>query len=238
MRYVIGDIHGEYNKLTNLIMHIDKNASQYIFLGDFVDKGKNSKEVINFLIDLSCKKRCVFLMGDHEYAWLKYFQGEERFLDFLLKYGGVATIKSYLNKKLVTEEARSMLVDKKSCHKILKDLIVFCKILKFYYEIDENYLCVHAGINPKNKGLPLDLHDKEQLVFIRDEFIDSQFLYKGRRIIFAHTTNSEPYVDDYKIGIDTGASCKDAGYGNLTAFNIDRKEFVNQRGEIKTLICR
>ena len=231
MRYVIGDIHGEYEKLRKLIDFLQKDATEYIFLGDFIDKGKNVKETIDLLIDLSKTTKCVFLMGDHEYALLKYLNGDERFLDFLLKYGGLSTLESYLVRTLTMDEARNILNNRNGFRELLGIHIDFYSNLKFYYKVNNEFICVHAGINPKNKDLPIEFHDKEEIVFIRNKFLHSKFLYQERRIIFGHTAFKKPYVDEYKIGIDTGAVYEKEGYGNLVAFNIDRKEFVNHKTE-------
>ena len=233
MRYVIGDIHGEYEKLNNLVKVLEKDAAEFIFLGDYVDKGLRIVETIDLLIDLSKSKKCVFLMGDHEFAWLEYINGNERFLDFLLKYGGIQTLESYLGRKFSEEKAKVALSDKGTIQKLLKKHIDFYLNLKFYHEADDNFLCVHGGIKPQNKDMPLEIHNKEELLFLRDDFIYSKFFYNGRKIIFGHTAFKEPYIDEYKIGIDTGAVYEDRGYGNLIAFNVTKKEFVNHKGEIK-----
>ncbi len=236
MRYVIGDIHGEYGKLCNLIDILEQDATEYIFLGDYIDKGKNSRETIDFLINLSKVKRCIFLMGDHEYAWIKYLDGEERFLNFILSYGGIQTIESYSGKELIMKEAKVILTEKKAIRHLLEIHMSFYLKLKYYYEVNDSFLCIHAGINPENKDVSLEFHSKEELVFIRDKFIQSKFLYQGKKIIFGHTAFKEPYVDEYKIGIDTGATYQKEGYGDLVAFNIDRKEFVNHKQVIMKLV--
>lgn len=231
MIYVIGDIHGEYDKLADLIKIIDKNASKYIFLGDYLDKGVKIKETIGYLMDLADNKECIFLAGDHEYAWLKFIDGEERFLEILLKYGGLQTLKGYLGRDLSETEARLLLVKIKDLGKIFGAHSSFFSKLKFYHLLNKEFLCVHAGINPDDKDLPLEKHNTEELVFIRDKFIHSEFLFQGRKIIFGHTAFIKPYIDKYKIGIDSGAVYKTQGFGRLIAFNINNKEFVTNSGE-------
>ncbi|MCF7917294.1 MAG: serine/threonine protein phosphatase, partial [Candidatus Omnitrophica bacterium] len=236
MKYVIGDIHGENKKLNELLYILDKNATEYIFLGDYVDKGENSKEVIFCLTSLSKVKKCTFLMGDHEYAWIQYFAGEDRFLDFLVKYGGIKTLESYMGRKLTPDLFRSILLKEKEAKEILSELLDFFETLKFYHIINEDFLGVHAGVEPENKKICLDKHNQEKMVFIRKEFINSKFLFKGRKIIFGHTAWEKPFVDKYKIGIDTGAVYENEGLGDLTAFDVINKRFINHKGEIKK--CR
>jgi serine/threonine protein phosphatase 1 len=233
--YIISDIHGEYDKLKSLLDILNKDAQEYVFLGDYVDKGSKAKEVVEYLIELSRTKKCIFLMGDHEYAWQRYFNGEERFLDFLLAYGGIATLESYLGKKINGSEAKGVLQDKAVARSLLEGLMGFIARSQYYHELGDDFLCVHAGISPEKKDMSLKDQSEEDLVFIRDKFIKSEFLYAGRRIIFGHTARQDPYVDKYKIGIDTGAVYKEHGLGNLTALNITKNEFINHRGDIKRL---
>jgi len=224
MKYAISDIHGEYDKLRALIDVLNKDASEYIFLGDYLDKGEKVKETIDFLVNLADSKKCVFLAGDHEYAWRRYLEGEERFGEFLLNYGGTETMESYLGKK-DPEAAAAAIHDKRRARELLNTHARFFNNLQPYYEVD-GFLCIHAGVNPKNAHVPLVSQSAEELVFIRDEFIHSKFLYEGKRFIFGHTAFPEPYRDDYKFGIDTGAVYPEMG--NLTAFNIEEEFFVQK----------
>lgn len=235
MKYVIGDIHGEFEKLRKLLGFLEKDATEFIFLGDYIDKGPRIRETVDLLIDLSRSKNCVFLMGDHEYAWLHYLDGEDDFLGFLLRYGCIQTLESYLNRVITIEEAKWILQNKESLQKLLKRHMDFYLGLKFYHTVDDAFLCVHAGINPENKDIPLELHNTKDLIFIRNNFISSKFYYRNMVTIFGHTASKEPYVDEYKIGIDTGATYESIGYGDLTAFNITRKEFITHKGGIKKL---
>jgi serine/threonine protein phosphatase 1 len=198
MRYAIGDIHGEYDKLRQLIDILDKDATEYIFLGDYVDKGEDPEEVIDFLLlkEIAKQQKVTLLMGDHEYMWLRWLESEEnKYLAWLLKYGGNRTMDINLDSV---------------------KLLVFLSKLLPYYETP-NYFLVHAGIK-----------NGEPDYFVRDDFINSKELYYGKKVIFGHTAFKEPYVDDYKIGIDTGAVYPDMGL--LTAYNLDTGEFVYHDG--------
>jgi len=227
MKYFIGDIHGEYEKLTRLISVLERDAAEYVFLGDYLDKGLKVRETVDFLLELAKTKKCVFLMGDHEYAWKRYFEGEERFYDFLLKYGGPQTIWSYLGKMVSGEETKKLLADKKTMKDILRVHEGFFTGLEPYHEVNGEFLAVHAGIKPEKKDLALADQDTEELVFVRNDFINSKFLYKGKKIVFGHTAFPEPYRDDFKVGIDTGAVYPEMG--NLTAFNAEEKFFVQEK---------
>ena len=95
MKFVIGDIHGEVTKLRQLILQLTKvGIERLVFVGDYIDKGEDSKATLEFLQVLSRKYRCDFLLGNHEYAWLRFIKSGE-YRDFLLKYGGQETKRGF-----------------------------------------------------------------------------------------------------------------------------------------------
>lgn len=228
MKYVIGDIHGQPYKLKNLINLTKSDVTEYIFLGDYIDRGKYSKEVIDFLINLSKKVKCVFLIGNHEDMWFKYLKGDKSWLDMILLYGGVETVKSYIDKGLTYMDAKTIVIQAKKMENAFKIHKKFFEKLLYYYELDD-YICVHAGIDPVCKDIVLLAHNMEDLLWIREDFINSKFLYKGKKIIFGHTSFKEPYIDKYKIGIDTTMK-------TITAFCVEGKYFINNKGEKKWLL--
>ena len=208
MIYAIGDIHGCLSHLEHLIdlVNPDLDRHRLIFMGDYIDRGPDSAGVVDFIIDL--KKRynpenIICLMGNHERMFLDYLDGKDEML-FLMN-GGVTTTASYwgeygdrLNRRLPPEHWE------------------FYQTLKLYYETDD-YIFVHAGLKP---GLPLENQQEEDLLWIRKEFISSDYDF-GRRVIFGHTPMRSPLVRANKIGIDTGAV-----YGNkLTCVVLPDEKF-------------
>ena len=229
MKYVVGDIHGEYDKLYHLIKIISKDAKEIIFLGDYINKGPKSKEVVEFLIKLSKKINCIFLMGNHEYAWIKYMEGNKKFLDFLLTYGGIQLIQSYY-PNLKISEIPNFIKNKKDLKEILpKTHVSFISKLNLSYNLNSNFICIHAGINPDDRFESISDHNTEDLLFIRNKFLYSKFYYFNRIVIFGHTAFKEPFMDNYKIGIDTGATYPHLG--KLTALDIDRMYFIQNTGK-------
>ena len=183
MKYIVlSDIHGEFEKLENVLSKIEiKPDDTFIFMGDYIDRGKHSKEVVNRIIEQSNYNKCIYLMGSHEYALLH--SKEDDYYDYLFKnYGGPATIRSY-----------------GSFENIFKIHGDFFRNLKFYY-LTEKYLFVHAGINP---DYSLENQNEVDMVYIRGKFIYSAHKLP-QKIIFGHTEFSEPYIDEGKIGIDLG----------------------------------
>jgi serine/threonine protein phosphatase 1 len=152
-------------------------TDEVVFVGDYVDRGPDSKGVIDYL--LSLKGRYTFLMGNHERMFLDYLHGKERPL--FLYNGGAATMESY-----------GALSNIPAAH------IDFLNSLHLYYETDE-YLFVHAGIRP---GIPLQQQDPGDLLWIREEF----YAYPGRypkTVVFGHTPMREVLMGGDRIGIDT-----------------------------------
>ena len=182
-RYIaITDIHGEYEKLDALLSKIETRPDDiFVFMGDYIDRGANSKEVVDRIIEQSNYNKCIYLIGSHEYAML-HSKGDEYYKWLYDNYGGPATTKSY-----------------GGFDNIMRIHGDFYNSLKFYY-LTEKYLFVHAGINPD-----YDLKDQNEidLVYIRGKFIYSKHNLP-QKIIFGHTEFDKPYIDEGKIGIDLG----------------------------------
>ena len=199
----IGDIHGEAIKLNSLLRKLNLSQDDtLVFLGDYIDRGLYSKQVINKLLELSSFCHCEFLMGNHEYYLLKMLEGVKYAERFFLEYGGIQTIDSY-----------------GSIENIFKTHSDFFKYLKPYY-LTENYLFVHAGIRPDKC---LEEQDPFDMLIIRDNFINHKHKLK-QKVIFGHTPFKKPYIENGKIGIDTG--CGKYPDSSLTAFICEKEEFI------------
>ena len=93
--YAIGDIHGCFNALTHLLEQIDKNAyNQYVFLGDYIDKGPDSRSVINCLNTFSKKNDCVFIRGNHEILMMDARLSATNFEKWMMA-GGESVLDSF-----------------------------------------------------------------------------------------------------------------------------------------------
>jgi serine/threonine protein phosphatase 1 len=206
--FAIGDIHGCFDKLYTLmaLLEVDKNRDSLIFLGDYIDRGPQSLDVVEYLIHLSLNGyHTVFLKGNHEAMLLDYLSGKDQNI-FLLS-GGSNTLDSY-----------GQHIDR------LHNLIMppshqeFLQSLHLFYETD-SYIFVHAGLVPR---VPLNQQQEKDLLWIRDAFIHSTYDF-GKIVIFGHTPFKEPFVTKNKIGIDTGAF-----YGNrLTCIELPSRKFYS-----------
>jgi serine/threonine protein phosphatase 1 len=191
--FAIGDIHGCLEKLQTLITNIDADPQNdtLIFIGDYIDRGKSSSEVVDYVIRLKSEyNKVVCLLGNHEYMLIRYLEGVDE--DMYLENGGIATLHSYKisrSDKLKNRKA-----------KIPREHRQFFEALLPHYET-ENYIFVHAGLKPRLQLCEQTMHD---LLWARHEFIDAEDDF-GKVVIFGHTPLSDPLIMPNKIGIDTGA---------------------------------
>lgn len=224
MIYVIGDIHGEIGKLEALTGILGQRGyDRLIFIGDYIDKGAGSGEVIDFLIELGGKGTCIFLQGNHEYMLLRALKGDMKAVGFLENYGGLATVKAYLKDCFTGDMKKDILALKEAIpgkHLRFMENTVPC-------HFEPGYLMVHAGVDPDK--ICMDKACKD-LYFIRYKFIEYQGKIMDRRVVFGHTAFKTPYFDPFKVGIDTGAAYD--GYGHLTAYNIRQGFCINHLGQV------
>lgn len=206
--FAIGDIHGSYEKLRTLIgkIDIDFRNDTLVFLGDYIDRGTGSYDVVSYLIDLKKQyENIVLLKGNHEEMLEDYLKGKNR-LTFLAN-GGQQTIDSYV------AAGRSFSTDL-----FPREHIDFFNSLELFYETD-NYIFVHAGLR---KNVSIAEQKQEDLLWIRSHFIKTGYDF-GKRVVFGHTPLPEPLVQSNKIGIDTGAV-----YGNrLTCVALPELKFIS-----------
>ena len=188
--FAIGDIHGCVKKLRRLleIPAIDFGHDTLVFMGDYVDRGPYSFEVVAYLLELKERSpNTVFLKGNHEAMLLDYLAGTDE-LTYLAN-GGRHTLDSYLNH-----------AQPQDSETIPASHLEFFNNLRLYYET-EDYIFVHAGLRNK---VPLEKQSPADLLWIRRKFIRSNYDF-GKRVIFGHTPFKAPLVQSNKIGIDTGA---------------------------------
>jgi len=211
--FAIGDIHGCYDKLSRLIKRLpfDNQRDTIVFLGDYIDRGTRSREVLNYLCRLRREwKNVIMLIGNHEYLMLEYHRtGDPALLPFLRHLGIDSTFDSYgVDNPQALHEMLFLPADHR---RLLDDL-------RPYWET-EKYIFVHAGLE---YNLPLDQHDLPSLCETRFSFLSEEIDY-GKLVIFGHTPFDMPFVTPTRIGIDTGAV-----YGNmLTAVELPSLAFYH-----------
>jgi len=244
MLFSIGDIHGRFDLLETIHKKIMEHSQQYdeihtiICLGDYVDRGPQSKEVIEFLqTNPFTGFKHVYLKGNHEDMLIKslyinadnviydkYQQNIRAARDIFLGNGGDKTLKSF-----GVENPAILLYNKDSLNEIFLPYKQFFDGLLDFYE-SNGYYFVHAGIVP---GIPFDQQDCNAILWIRDKFLNSDIDH-GPMIIHGHTPTitrgigTTPEIKSNRINIDTGAYYT----GILTAVCLDEDhklppQFIN-----------
>lgn len=208
--WAIGDIHGRLDLLRPLISAIQEDLAStsaarkvVVFLGDYIDRGPESRGVLQFLTNLHSDQGVEwrFLKGNHEEAMLD-FLGDPSEGAKWCEYGGDATLESYglrvpqLRHKAEAWAHLSADLD----HRVTPAERAFLEKLEPSVAIGD-YFFAHAGARP---GEPLERQSVEDLMWIRRSFLDSDVEF-DKIVVHGHTPTAEIYSDHRRIGIDTKA---------------------------------
>ena len=214
----IGDIHGNYRKLLSLWKKVEFNPSEdfLVFLGDYIDRGQSSIQVLNFVRKLKDEnpENVVLLRGNHEDMLLKYFK-EHDDIWIYPGNGGSKTLKEF----------QTLGNDK------ISDIISFVEELPVFYRMEilgKETIFVHAGVMP---GIPMEQQSEEDLLWIREDFFR---LYQGESlVVVGHTPvqyllrsrkNPVPLVlPNNIIMLDTGSYIYG---GKISCMDILTKKFI------------
>jgi len=203
-RYVIGDIHGCAKALRTLIETIQPNEEdEVIFLGDYIDRGPNSRDVVQQILELQQRCKVIPLRGNHEIMLLGVVLGG---LDATvwLENGGISTVSSYGG----------------SLSKIPDKHLDFFQSLRACYETSDE-IFVHAGYDPEKQ-----IHEQDQSItyWIHLPVILPPPHKSGKRVFVGHTPQSNGNVFDggHLICVDT--YCFGGGY--LTAYETTSSKII------------
>jgi serine/threonine protein phosphatase 1 len=227
--YAIGDVHGRLDLLESLLAEIERDLAErpshktlLVFLGDLIDRGPNSAQVIERLRTYRWPSvKIVCLLGNHEEVLLRILGGDAALITQWRWFGGAECLKSYgvdPSEIAGMEDQEALDVVRSAIPKEHAEFIgSFVDTCRF-----GDYLFVHAGIRP---GVTLDEQAQSDLRWIREPFLldDSDH---GCVVVHGHTINAEVEERSNRIGIDTGAYRT----GVLTALIIDGDE----RGYLQT----
>jgi serine/threonine protein phosphatase 1 len=196
--FVFGDIHGCADETAILTRFIEEKEGLaqddlLIFLGDYIDRGPNSRAVIDLMIELKLKfPNTRFLKGNHEDMLLDFLGFGGRLGQAFLYNGGLETIQSYGIS--VFSPPDEMVKNFPEGH------FKFITTLESIIQI-ENFICVHAGLNPLRA---MNSQNDGDVCWIRDEFIGSPHNF-NKIVVFGHTPHQDVFLHlPYKIGLDTG----------------------------------
>lgn len=224
--YAVGDIHGRLDLLDSLLGQIseecaqapEKLKTQLIFLGDYIDRGPHSKEVIDRLLQpMPGCLQPIFLLGNHEFVFKSLFSDATHFAGWL-QFGGYNTLLSYgvscpagrltLERMTQIQEGLKEKVPA-SHHEFLSQLQL--------YSVKGDYLFVHAGVNPQKTFAE---QTQDDYLWSRRGFLDVMHAWE-KKVIHGHTIYPQVEVTPLRIGIDTGAYASDV----LTALVLEGNQW-------------
>ncbi|HEX2949244.1 MAG TPA: metallophosphoesterase family protein [Armatimonadota bacterium] len=196
----IGDIHGMDSLLVQLLEKLPTDG-EIIFLGDYIDRGPQSRAVITHLLQLQQQRLCHFLRGNHEAILLSSLDGNTDMRNFWLRNGGLQTLESYDREIPPTHEE------------------FFRRTLPYY--TTDAYIFVHAGLVP---GRTLEEIGPDEFLWIREPFLSTDYNW-GKVVIHGHTPTRKfpPQIYPNRINVDTGAVFG----GALTAVLLPEYEFIS-----------
>jgi serine/threonine protein phosphatase 1 len=219
--YAIGDIHGRADLLQETIARIDDDLRRRpiayageVYLGDYVDRGADSKGVIDLLAVRLVQNHAICLRGNHE-AMMEDFLHDAAVLDGWRKLGGLQTLSSYGVSPSRSATARDVQAAFRNVFPPAHN--VFLRCLRNNIRCGD-FLFVHAGIRP---NVALDSQDPHDLMWIRDEFLNSTRDH-GVYVVHGHTPVPHPDIRSNRINIDTGAWHT----GVLTCIAIESSEIL------------
>lgn len=212
--FAIGDIHGEFEMFEQLLKEWNPDTEQLLLLGDLIDRGARSKDVVERASELVEQYGAIVLGGNHEDMLADFIKEPELCRDHYLKQGGAETLMSFFHTHPSEFFASPRKFAEALHHKFPKHLDFLSKRPDFYQT--DTHIFVHAGIDFEEA----DWKDtsRDNFRWIREPF----FIGKnntGKTIIFGHTRTSLLHADgntgiwispcQTKIGIDGGAVCGD-----------------------------
>lgn len=223
--YAVGDIHGRVDllrKLHDLILQDSAQLAENIrrivvYLGDYIDRGDDSKDVIDVLLqDALPNFSSIYLKGNHEMG-MDDFLANPSAQHPWLSYGGMSTLLSYgvtMGAAQLTPNTIQSVRDQ--LHRaILEGHHLFFTRLRLRYQIGD-YFFVHAGIRP---GIALEQQNPQDFMIIREPFLHHKQPHE-KFIVHGHTVSDNPEIRSNRIGIDTGAFYS----GKLTSLVLTKHE--------------
>jgi serine/threonine protein phosphatase 1 len=225
--YVFGDVHGRADLFARLEGMIRADLKQspashvtIIGLGDYIDRGPDSRAVVDRAIALGREFDAVFIRGNHEAIFEGFLANPAIEGENWVSQGGFECLLSFgvqVRWNARTDElvrARNDLAARLS-----PDHLLFLQSLRLSHQIGD-YFFAHAGARP---GTPLDRQEARDLLWIRRGFSDRDEPFE-KIVVHGHTPVQHPYLGRYRINLDTGAYAT----GRLTCMVLEaeRRRFM------------
>ncbi len=207
--YAVGDVHGRADLLKEMQRLIAEDVAVkgaeeniVVYLGDYVDRGLNSKEVLDQLLEETISGvRSICLKGNHEQAMLDFLK-DHKYGRIWKKFGGLETLLSYgvVPPSDTDDEEAFVSARDDFSEKLPSSHLEFLLGLKMHVTFGD-YMFVHAGVRP---GVDLDNQREEDLLWIRGDFLRSKEDF-GKVIVHGHTPQAKAEILSNRINVDTGA---------------------------------
>ncbi|EHR01490.1 metallophosphoesterase family protein [Bradyrhizobium sp. WSM471] len=205
--YAIGDIHGRADLLRSVLENINSDYTRspaerpiLVFLGDYIDRGPSSKDVLDILVECKARIESVFLKGNHETFVLAFLQ-DPTALDSWRTCGGLETLHSYGLKPTLQPDMQERIdLAVQLATTLPDDHRAFLGSLQTWFQCGD-VLFVHAGIRP---NIPIAQQDESDLLWIREDFLDFRAPFEAF-VVHGHTPVRVPDVRTNRLNIDTGA---------------------------------
>jgi serine/threonine protein phosphatase 1 len=220
--YAVGDVHGRADLLREVFRRIDDDLRSYpadlsvqTFLGDYIDRGPDSRQVVDLLISRRQHHYMVLLKGNHELCALDALIDHEA-LPQWQQMGGITTLMSY---GIIPDGRDNLDATQETAMAFRRALPEHHR--QFLHSLALSFTCgdfffTHAGVRP---GIALQLQRQEDLLWIRDDFLLHEEDF-GKIVVHGHTPTSQPDLRSNRINIDTGAYAT----GRLTCLVLDGEE--------------
>ncbi len=224
--YAIGDVHGRADLLRRMhrlilgeLMADPPADFRVIHVGDYVDRGPDSRGVIETIIGHQQQdERFLALAGNHDVAFLDFLEDADDWRQFAT-FGAVETARSYGVEIGFGSDAEIHAAREALRSAMPQAHLDFLRTLKLRVVFGDFFFC-HAGIRP---GVELDLQDPQDLIWIRKEFLDYPGLH-DKVIVHGHTPVAEVEVMANRVDVDTGAF--DSGRLSALVIEGDRKRIL------------
>jgi serine/threonine protein phosphatase 1 len=220
--YAVGDVHGRADLLSALLGRIDADLQHrpvprpvQVFLGDYIDRGPHSRQVIDLLVQRRRRHATLCLKGNHE-TFAEQLLINPGVLPDWRAVGGLNTLLSYGVKASAKDNPREQLRVAEAFRAALPE-----SHFHFIHGLALSLTCgdfffAHAGVRP---GVPLRQQRREDLLWIREEFLLHEEDF-GKIVVHGHTPAREPEIRPNRINIDTGAYAT----GRLTCLVLEDEE--------------
>lgn len=210
--YAVGDIHGCARTLDDLLERIAPTADDHlVFVGDYIDRGPDSRSVIERLLDLEAEFQCSFLKGNHEALMLAYLDFGE--YEVWSMNGGTATLSSY-------QESDGQIRMPAAHVDFIRETLPYLDTPEFFI--------VHGGI-PPDRTVADSIRTLDEQTFLWERsHLNARKRVWEKVVVCGHTPRTEPLNEDKLIAIDTGCVYYTRpGMGRLTAVRLPDREFIS-----------